>query len=316
MPRNRSVRLAALGATAQRTASSSYGARYGGPLRRRIVVAALVLVSLAMITGYFRESDDGALHGVQSTAARALEPFQIGAERLVRPFRDAWGWFDGLRDAKSENEELRKEIARLRALAATGGTQGEEAADLGRAGRYARSPQFPQDYRLLVTEVLADPLSYRERLVVSAGTSDGVKLFDPVVTVGGMLAGHVSKVASGAAEVTLISDRSSAVSVRDVDTDAKGSLRGRGPGTPTLLLDRVPKEEVVQPGDTITTAGRLSGGALVSFYPAGIPAGKVVSVDQRDTENFKLVQLAPFGALSGLERLVILLRKRPLPTLP
>ena len=42
-----------------------------------------------------------------------LEPFQIGAERVVRPFRDAWGWFDDLRTARSENMRLKKQVSAL-----------------------------------------------------------------------------------------------------------------------------------------------------------------------------------------------------------
>ena len=130
MPRHRSVRLATTGATAQRTASSTFGSRSGGSLGRRAVVVALVLVSLVLATAYFREADSGPLHSAQGTAASVLEPFQIGAERVVRPFRDAWGWFDDLRTARSENTRLKREIAALqkRAAAAPADRPGRAAA--------------------------------------------------------------------------------------------------------------------------------------------------------------------------------------------
>ena len=65
------MRLAALGSTVQRAASPTYSTARGGlgALRRRVVAGVLVALSLTLITGYFRESDNGALHGVQGVAA-------------------------------------------------------------------------------------------------------------------------------------------------------------------------------------------------------------------------------------------------------
>ena len=82
--------------------------------RRRVVVGILVVLSLALLSVYFRESSDGPLHGAQDVGATAIRPFQVGAERVARPFRDLYGWFDGLLIAKDENERLVKENARLR----------------------------------------------------------------------------------------------------------------------------------------------------------------------------------------------------------
>ena len=109
MPRNRSLRLAALGSTVQRAASPPYpSSRAAGALRRRLVATVLVVVSIAMLTLYFREADSGPMHSVQGAVASVLHPFQVGAERVARPFRDAYGWTAGLVHARSENEELRR----------------------------------------------------------------------------------------------------------------------------------------------------------------------------------------------------------------
>ena len=43
-----------------------------------------------------------------------LRPFEVGADRVSRPFRDAYHWFDGLVSARSENERLRNENEQLR----------------------------------------------------------------------------------------------------------------------------------------------------------------------------------------------------------
>ena len=73
-----------------------------------MVVGILVVLSLALLSVYFRESNDGPLHGAQDVGATAMRPFQVGAERVARPFRDLYGWFDGMLTAKDENETLRR----------------------------------------------------------------------------------------------------------------------------------------------------------------------------------------------------------------
>jgi rod shape-determining protein MreC len=315
VPRNRSVRLATLGATAQRTTSPSYGFHSGGSLGRRAVVVALVVLSLGLITGYFRESDTGRLHDLQGTAAQVLEPFQIGAERVVRPFRDAWGWFDSLRTAKADKERLEARVRALQNELVNGPPAATPASDL-RGVAQARAPRFPGDFRPLEADVITDLPRYQQQVVVSAGRSDGVRRYDPVVTTHGFLLGHVSKVGPGTSLVTLISDRTSSVSVYDLEHPAKGVLQGRGPGVGTLLLDRVPKQTVAVVGDNVITAGRLSGEDYASFYPSKIKVGHIVSVTQTDTDAYKVIQVKAFASLSSLDRAVILRRTRPLPTLP
>ena len=96
-----------LGSPAPRSRPPGSSSAVPPPLRRRIVAACSSLLSLVLITVYFREPAGGGLHGVQSAGATVLRPFEVGAERVARPFRDAYGWFAGLVDAKSENATLR-----------------------------------------------------------------------------------------------------------------------------------------------------------------------------------------------------------------
>src|SRR3954447_17038069 len=110
VPRNRTVRLAVLGSSVQRAAASGYPSSRSSALKRRIVVGLLVLLSLVLITVSFRST---ALDGAQGTAAAVLRPFEVAADRVSRPFRDAAGWGRGLVHAKAENQRLRAQIQSL-----------------------------------------------------------------------------------------------------------------------------------------------------------------------------------------------------------
>jgi rod shape-determining protein MreC len=69
------------------------------------VLAALVALSLALLTAYFGESASGGLHAVQRGVMDVLAPIQEGANRALKPFRDLFGWVGDTVDAKSERDE-------------------------------------------------------------------------------------------------------------------------------------------------------------------------------------------------------------------
>jgi rod shape-determining protein MreC len=308
VPRNRTARPAVLGVNVRRPAAGQLPSRSTAALRRRLVVGILVVVSLALITVSFRQSDDGTLGTAHNAIATALNPAEVAIERVARPFRDAWGWFDGLRDAKSkaarlqaENEQLRQQVVQNRFAVA-------ENARLKGLLDYREGPSFPRDFDGLAAAVIARPAgAFADAVVVSVGADDGVEKDAPVVTAEGLV-GLVTRVGSKSSRVTLLTDQQSAVSALDVGTGAVGIVRhGRGVGT-TLILDRVPKEKRVRVGDTVVTAGWRTG-RLESLYPKGIQIGRVTSVGQADTDLYKQVQVEPFADFASLDSVVVLVPK-------
>jgi rod shape-determining protein MreC len=309
VPRNRTLRLAALGSTVQRAASPGYASRSANALRRRIVAGVLVALSLVLITGYFRESESGALHDVQSVAADVLQPFQVGAERVARPFQDAYGWLAGFFHAKSENERLKEQVRVLRIQAIQNATAAQENLELRRALEYKSGPAFPRDYRQVGARVTSHaPSEFRQVLGISAGRDDGLRIYDPVVDADGRLVGHIEKLTDSTALVTLLTDTSFAVSGYDVQTRTYGLVkRGQGSGE-TLILDLVAKDKVVKKGDIIITAGRRSG-ELPSLYPQGIEIGTVTHVGRSDVDIHQSIQIEPLADFSSLSSVWVLVRR-------
>jgi rod shape-determining protein MreC len=306
------MRLAALGSTVQQAASPTYSSSRSArarALRRRIVAGVLVALSLAMITGYFRESDSGALHDVQGVAASALRPFQVGAERVARPFQDAYGWLAGFVNAKSENERLKDQLKRTQQQLLQNETAAQENVELRKALKYKSGPMFPSGYDQKGAAVLSQkPNEFQQKLLVSVGRKDGVRTYDPVVNGDGYLVGHISKTSPGTAQVTLLTDGDFAVSAVDVQTQTQGLVKhGQGAGE-ALILDLVPKDKVVRRSDLIVTAGRRSG-ELPSLYPKNIAVGIVTSVNQSDVDVHQTVQVEPLADFSSLSSVWVLLPK-------
>jgi rod shape-determining protein MreC len=301
--------VAAIGTSAQRS-SSTHSTRANAVGRRRAVVGILIFLSLALVTVYFRESDSGFLHSAQSTGSSVLRPFEVAADRVASPFEDAASWFGGLLHAKSDNKKLRKELDELRAQAILSQSALRENGQLKQLLRYLDSPRYPKDYRPVTARVIARaPGQFAQQMVVSAGKNSGISKHDVVVNAEGLV-GEVTKVASNVAQVTLLTDDTSAVSALDIGTNASGIAEAGISGS--LTVDRVTKDQVVNQGDVLVTAGWRSGD-LSSLYPRGIPLCLVTQVGQSDTDLYKQIQCDPLVDFSTLEAVIVLVRK---PTTP
>ena len=305
MQRNRSARIAVLGSPVPRSRPPGYSSRSATALRRRIVAGVLVFVSIVLITIYFREPASGGLHGVQSAGAAVLRPFEVGAERVARPFRDAYGWFAGLFHAKSQNADLRAQVNKLSSQVIRNQNAVQENAELKKLLHYISSTNFPNGYDYVATAIISRPPNeFQQQIGIDAGRINGIRQDDPVVNADGLV-GLVTKVAHNQAEVTLLTDPSLKVSAMDLTTKASGIV-GHGQGRGTLILDRVSKSQTINPNDWIVTQGWRYG-PLTSLYPKGIPIGIVAGASQNDTDLYWQIQLRPrvdFGALQSVLVLV------------
>lgn len=273
-----------------------------------------MLVALALITVSVRESDSGALHRAQDVGTSMLRPFQVGAERVARPFRDVYGYFGGLVSAKSENEKLRREVDRLRQERIAQANAIRDLSQLKAALRYEEGSQFPSSYRFVNTRVIGVPAGpFQQRVVVAAGSGSGIRIHSPVVSVDGDLVGQVTRVAPSTSLVTLLTDPDSAVAAFDENTGAIGLLQ-HGPGN-TASLAHVTKDKVVNRNDVIVTAGTQNA-RYPDLYPRGIPIGAVGGVSQTNIDFYKQIQVDPYVDFSSLDSLIVLVSKKPVPHMP
>ena len=311
VPRNRTVRLAVLGSSVQRAAAAKYPSRARIALKRRVVAAVLVLLALVMITLSFRAGEEGGgLANLQGAAASVVRPFQVGIERVVRPFRDLYAYTSGLVDAKGQVDALREENRRLRQEIIVNQQAAEENARLRELYGFRAPPAYPGDFEVVGAAVIGYPPSpFVQHLDIAAGWVDGVRLNDPVVN-GEGLVGRITRVSDRTAQVTLLTDEKIAVSGAVLGRQAAGIVRRERAGSDQLVLETVPKRYVVRRGDRVVTAGSERGETLRSLYPRGIPIGEIVSVGQTDIDPFKRVQVEPYVDFGSIDSVLVLVPKR------
>ena len=300
--------MAVLGSSVQRPAAPKHSSRANPALKRRVVLGVLVLASLVLVTLYFREPESGSLHTARSAGSAVLKPFQVAADRVVQPFRDAWEYVSGLVSAKDELERVKEDNQVLRQEATQYRFAFEKARELERLLDHVRSPAFPQDYEYVAAPVTAFPPSqFEQRLVIGAGEDHGIRLNDPVVNEEGLV-GRITGVTPTTAQVTLLTDEKMAVGARDLDTEAIGIVRHGSAGQDALVLDLVEKRYPVKGGDRIVTSGTRSA-SLESPFPRGIPIGTVTFVGQSDTDPYKQIQIEPEVDFGSLHSLLVLIPK-------
>jgi rod shape-determining protein MreC len=276
--------------------------------RRRAVLAVLVLLSLFLLTAYFGEGSNGHLHAVQRGAMEVLAPIQEGANRALKPFRDLFGWFGDTLNAKDErdklktqNEQLQKELIAAeeskRDLTQYKGLQ--EQNEQGGLG----------DYNPVEARVIArSPSSWYQTFQINKGSSDGVRVDQPVVNSAGLV-GKVKSVSDGNASVMLLTDPEFGVSAQALESGEPGSV-GPAVGAPgDLRFELVPNAKEVHRGERIITAGTSTSSRvsdLRSLYPRGILIGTVKRIETGEGELDRVIHVQPVADLHNLDIVEVL----------
>jgi rod shape-determining protein MreC len=264
-------------------------------------VAVLLLLSVALLTAYFRESESGVAHSVQGGVLTVVAPLQSGTATATKPFRDAWNWVGDLFSAKAENEALKKEVQSLRAGLAAELTTQAENDELRALLDFQKNHVFPKDVQMVAARVIDRSTSaWYSTATINAGSSDGVEVDDPVVN-GQGLVGRITKVTANASQVMLVTDQESFVDAMVEPGGAQGILGGSVTGDVTL--DYVDKNEKVKVGQYVVTSGRNG-----SIFVQGIPIGQVESVGSQDVELYQAIAVKPWVDFRKLDVVAVITR--------
>lgn len=272
-----------------------------GDVSGTLRLLALLAISVALIIADHR---GGWLHQVRAHAAVAMQPVWWLAglpSRLGRSVRE-----DAVtRSLLSEdNHRLRNELlvvnARLARLQAQAAENARLRELLGAAGSGRLDVQLAP-----ILDIDLDPT--RHRLVLRAGTGDGVRQGQAVIDAGGVV-GQVIHTTPGTATVLLLTDLDHAVPVLVARTGVRLVAYGQG-SSDLLRLPNVPLSSDVRVGDELVTSG------LGGRFPAGFPVGAVVDLEPDDSRAFLVGAVEPAAQIDR-GRDVLLLREVEAPRAP
>lgn len=240
----------------------------GGILRslgQWIVYGVLLLGAAAiMLLG---KADDGVIQRVRLQVTDAVVPILDGVSRPINAMTHAaeqiqsWIWL------AEENAKLKADRERL--LQWQGVARRLEAENAALRDLVKLAPD-PQTHFIAARVVSNSTSTFAQSIVVNAGSSDGVKKANVVVSSEGLV-GRVVAVSPRAAMIMLITDLNSRVPVLVGESRARAVLAGDNSEYPRLI--HVITETEIKPGDQIATSGMAGG------FPPGLPIGVVAEVD-------------------------------------
>jgi rod shape-determining protein MreC len=281
-----------------------------------VVVALLVAVSLILLTAYFGETPTSPLHSIQRGVVEVLSPVEQGASKVLTPVRSVASWVSDTLHAKSQVKQLQAQVQQLRSdLAQAKGAQYQNQ-QLSHLVHLDNSIGV-QAYHPVTAQVIArDPTLWYQTVEVDKGSSDGVRMHDPVIA-DKALVGEVSEVSSTVSWVSLITDHTVSVTARV--TDANGDTGELVPavGSPNSLVLQYlqpPNPAQVQNGpqqnDLVVTAGFRSN-ALESYFPPNIPIGTVPGFNEDQLFNDGQIPVTPAADLRHFDVAQILTAPQP-----
>ncbi len=175
-------------------------------------------------------------------------------------------------------EELRQENAELRELLDAG-----QRPALGYVAAEVR-------------RVDLNPFSHR--ILINRGSRDGLQPGQPVIDAHGLV-GQVDEVFLHSARVILLTDPDHALPVRIERTGLRTIAYGSGLNAQMRLTD-LPMNVDLQPGDVVLTSG------LDGLFPAGLPVGRVDSVERPVGASFARADLRARGRPDRSRHLLVL----------
>ncbi len=269
----------------------------GPSAHARLVFFALLAIALLVV-----DSRMGALERLRQGVATMLYPIQrslLVPRELIALGTDYLADVNRLR---AENAELRRiEAANARAL-----LQAEQLASENAQLRELLGARERLAIRSVIAEVLYDTRDpYTRKLVIDRGLQHGVLAGQPVIDARGV-AGQVTRVMPLSSEVTLVTDRSSAVPVSILRTGQRSvAFGGSAPGM--LELRFLAGSSDLREGDELVTSG------LDGVYPAGIPVGTIARIEAgASTGASARVFVRPRAGLQNSRMMLVLLVDRSL----
>ncbi len=204
-----------------------------------------------------------------------------------------------------ENARLESEVANLQAQIIELQQQLTEYEILSALLDFARA--YPEFKYVGGSVIGRDPSPFVKYIQINRGSDAGIRRGMPVVTQQGLV-GRVEQTTASAALVQLITDPGTEINIRLQPERVDGILTGSITGD--VLLDFIPQEANIQPGDLVLTSG------LGGNYPPNILIGQVTSVRSQDYDLFQSATVQPVVDFDQLEIVLVITNFQPIDISP
>lgn len=275
----------------------------GGPGRRRLILALLILTAVTLIAVGGRREDGGSLGVVGRVAHSVMAPVQAAAGGAARSVGDWWSGLTDAGDLRRDNRRLRQRITALEGQVRASAQARTEVRELK---RLLGLDDIFDVARVNARVIGRNPGNFSSTITVDRGTDEGIVAGMPVVAPDGALVGRVLEAGPRYAVIRLITDPAYAVGVetsgRPAAPSATGTAKGRA-GAADLVVEDFEPVGAVKVGDRVETS------PLSTSDPPDLSVGRVTRVDELPGGIGRNARIEPFADLAGLDVVAVLLWK-------
>jgi rod shape-determining protein MreC len=195
---------------------------------------------------------------------------------------------------QTENDRLRRDNQELRIQLIQAESVWRENERLRRMSGSLLQRRWSLKFARIIAR---DPANWWRSALIDAGTVDGLRANQPVVSPEGWLVGRVNAVSERRAQIALLGDpelRVAAVAESSRENGILQALYSTPLENNMMDLDFLPGNSRTRPGEGVYTAG--DGGV----FPPGLPIGKVVDARSKDyglSTEARVKLAAPMGSL-------------------
>jgi rod shape-determining protein MreC len=271
----------------------------------RVLVVALVSISLVTITVDYREGTDGPLASLGDGALAVVSPLQEAVSKVTHPIGNFFSTLFRLPSIRHERDLLRERVDTLETQLAEG------RADQARLTETEALLGLQESLGIRIettgAQVIANGVSNFEwTITIDKGSGDGIRDNMPVIASAGLV-GHVVNVGTSSSIVQLIIDPDSSVAGRLDVSRQTGLLSGEGQDD--LQMSLVEPTVEVAPDEHVVTAGYRIEGVAESLYPPNVLIGTVSRVLDEDSATEKFLTVRPAVDFSSLSLVLVVLSR-------
>ena len=229
--------------------------------------------------------------GIVAEVQRGVSSGITGVQRI-------WNGYIGLRGLKSENDNLKRQLADAQVA-----LQAQRAlADRSRGLEKLLEMRDRSDLRMTAAEIIgAAATPDFLTLTIDKGTRDGLRPDMSVIAPGGVV-GRIVMPSARAAKVQLLLDRNAAAGAIIERSRAQGVVVGAGEDR--LRMENVSEASDIVVGDIVVTSG------IEGIYPKGFIIGRVDTVE-KNGPAYRSITVKPAVDFSTLEEVLVVLTPTP-----
>lgn len=199
-------------------------------------------------------------------------------------------------DLKEKNKRLLEENAKMRSMLKSSMKEISKHTKI----KVDTIINIVQKYNYTSADVIHNSFNNRNNyIVINKGYINGIKSENAVITSNGIL-GIVESVSEHYSSIISILNKKTRINAKLKKSNYFGSLSWIGNDRSILTLEDVPKQAIVNVGDTVTTGG------YSSIFPKGLNIGYVESYNIPKGENYYIIKVKTFVDYANINSVYII----------